>query len=89
MKKVKFTLDNAQRSPYNALCTVVVTVIRLIMADIRLVMTCHSTGIRRAKEQEQELHRELGAGSTAKLGAREQWSKTGARQWANEHGVKF
>ena len=69
MKKVKFTLDNALRSPYNALCTVVDTVIKLIMTDIRLVMTCHSTGIRRAKEQEQEqeqeqeLHGELGAGA--------------------------
>jgi hypothetical protein len=42
------------------------------MVDIRLVIRCHSTGIRHAKEQEQEqeLHRELGAGSTAKLGAR-------------------
>jgi hypothetical protein len=39
------------------------------MVDIRLVIRCHSTGIRHAKEQEQEqeqeqeLHRELGAGS--------------------------
>lgn len=82
MKKVKFTLDNAQRSPYNALCTVVDTVIRLIMVVFTPCYNVPFTGIRRAKEQEQEqeLHRELEHGKARSKEHLGKLSSEGARQ---------